>query len=200
MVPHGNVLTHLRGLIIFLPWLVWLGIVDLLLSLLLPVKFIAPNLVYNLSSCLAVTVWWSIQAIFESLNGARITISGDELPRGESAVVVCNHVGWADFYMIQALATKAGMLSRQRYFAKAQLRYVPFLGWGLWVIGFPLLSRNWQKDKSELEKVFSDLASRKWPVCTFVSFTQSSDTLLLQYVKRRQFALMSPKSPGLVRL
>ena len=195
MVTRGNIVTHLRGLIIFLPWLAWLGIADLLLSLLLPVRLVAPDLVYNISSRVAVTVWWSIQAIFEWLNGARITISGDELPPDESAVVVCNHVGWADFYMIQALAIKAGMLSRQRYFAKAQLKYVPFLGWGLWAIGFPLLSRNWLKDKSELEKVFSDLARRKWPVCMFVSFVSSPHTVP-QHSKRRQLTFLVSKSLG----
>ncbi len=110
-------------------------VADLLLSLLLPVKLFAPHLVYDLSSSIAFSVWRWIQFVFEQANGARITTSGDPLPTGESAIVVSNHVGWSDFYMIQALAIKSGMLGRCRWFAKIQLRSVPFLGWGLWAIG-----------------------------------------------------------------
>lgn len=102
---------------------------------------------------------------FEVFNGAKITFSGDALPRGESAVVVANHVGWCDFYMIQALAVKAGMLSRARYFAKIQLRYVPFLGWGLWALDMPMVTRNWLKDKRELDRIFTGIVKRRWPTC-----------------------------------
>lgn len=76
------------------------------------------------------------------LNGAKIIISGDKVPEGESAVVIANHVGWSDFYMIQALALKAKMLGYCRYFAKAQLKKVPLLGWGLMAMGMPLVTRN----------------------------------------------------------
>lgn len=47
---------------------------------------------------------------------------------GESAIVVVNHVVWTDFYLIQELAQRAGMLGQCRWFAEKQLRWVPFLG------------------------------------------------------------------------
>ena len=164
--PSGSPITHLRGVLITLPWLVWLLVADVLLSLLLPIKSLFPDAVYHLSSGIAFSVWRWIQFIFETLNGARITTSGDPLPEGESAIVVANHVGWSDFYMIQALALRAGMLGRCRWFAKAQLKKVPFLGWGLWAMGFPLVTRNWMRDKAELDRVFSGIVDRQWPVCT----------------------------------
>ena len=83
-----------------------------------------------------------IQWFFTSVNGAHITISGDPLVPDESAVVLCNHVGWSDFYMIQACAIKAGMLGGTRYFAKAQLKKVPLLGWGMIAAGMPMVTRN----------------------------------------------------------
>lgn len=44
--------------------------------------------------------------------------------------------------MIQALAMRSGMLGYCRYFAKAQLKKVPLLGWGLMAMGMPLVTRN----------------------------------------------------------
>ncbi|KAK5706585.1 hypothetical protein LTR97_001575 [Elasticomyces elasticus] len=87
---------------------------------------------YDTASRIAATIWLGSQTIFTKHNHAEITLSGlGQIRQGESAIVVSNHVGWTDFYMIQELAIEAGMLGRSRWFAKAQLKYVPFLGWGL---------------------------------------------------------------------
>lgn len=169
----ATILTHIRGIFILIPWVIGLFLADIALSLLLPLKPIAPDLVYNTSSAIAWTIWRWIQVIFEVWNGAEITISGDILPQGESAVVVANHVGWVDFCMIQALAVRAGMLSRCRYFAKVQLRLVPFLGWGMWAMGMPLVTRNWLKDKRELDRVFTGIVERRWPTW-LVSFSEAT--------------------------
>jgi hypothetical protein len=48
---------------------------------------------------------------------------------------------------------------------------VPFLGWGLWAMGMPLVSRKWMKDRKELDKVFKGVVERKWPICRFHLFT-----------------------------
>ncbi|KAF3358097.1 hypothetical protein VDGD_03215 [Verticillium dahliae] len=173
MAGHGSALTHIRGAVILAPWLIFLLLADLALSLQLPFKILFPNLVYNSSSRIAEPVWYWIQIIFERFNGAKITFSGDALPAGESAIVVANHCAWADFYMIQALAVRAGMLSRCRYFAKIQLRIVPFLGWGLWAMGMPMVSRNWAKDKHELDRVFAGIVQRQWPTW-LVSFSEAT--------------------------
>jgi 1-acyl-sn-glycerol-3-phosphate acyltransferase len=158
-------LVHLRGLILVVPWLLYILAADILLSLLLPFKFLFPVGVYDLSSHIASVAWRWVQHLFEAENGAVITISGDVLPEGESAVVVANHVAWCDFYMLQKLAIGSGMLGRCRWFAKRQLRAVPFLGWGLWALGMPLVSRNWLRDKTELEQIFSGITEWKWPTC-----------------------------------
>lgn len=137
-----SLLSHLRGIAIIIPWALALLIQDALLSFLLLLRPLNPLLAYRLSSPIAWSCWAGIQFIFERLNGARIVVSGDKLPAGESAVVIANHVGWSDFYMIQHLAMKARMLGYCRYFAKAQLKKVPLLGWGLVAMGMPLVTRN----------------------------------------------------------
>jgi Acyltransferase len=165
MAGSGNIFAHIRGVVIVTPWVLYLFLADIALSLLLVFKPFVPDQVYDVSSFIAGSVWSWIQVIFERFNGAQITFSGDGLPEGESAIVVANHVGWTDFYMIQALAIRARMLGRCRYFAKIQLRHVPFLGWGLWAMGMPMVSRNWAKDKYELDRVFAGIVKRKWPTC-----------------------------------
>ena len=160
---HSRPLTYLLAAL----WFAWLGFTDLLLTFLVPLKLVAPTLVYHASSKLAFTVWAYIQFIFTHCNGAEIEVSGDNLPPLESAVVIANHISWTDFYMIQKLAYDSGMLGRCRYFAKQQLRWVPFLGWALWAMGFPLLSRNWQKDQKQLDRMFDGIVEKGWPTCTF---------------------------------
>lgn len=159
-------LRALRGVVLTVPWLCQLLIANLVLSSLLPISAFAPSLVYNLSSAIAESVWKVVQTIFTRINSADVTISGAALPLGESAIVVSNHVSWADFYMIQALAIRACMLGRCRWFAKHQLKWIPFLGWGLWAMGMPLVTRNWIKDRTELNRVFSGVVHNQWPICT----------------------------------
>lgn len=165
MSGHRSLVNHVRGAGLTIPWLVHLCLADMLLSVLLPLKLLAPRAVYDASSKIASSVWSYIQLIFVRVNGAQIVYSGDPLPPGESAIIVANHVAWSDFYLIQALAKKASMLGRCRYLAKLQLRLVPFLGWGLWAMGMPMVSRNWLKDKSELNRVFSNIVNRSYPTC-----------------------------------
>ena len=69
--------------------------------------------------------------------------------------------------MIQKLAIKSRMLGRNRWFAKAELKYVPLLGWGIWSMGMPMVSRKWLQDQKELDRVFNGIVVRKWPTCKF---------------------------------
>ena len=159
-----------RCFFLLVPWLARLLAADVALSALLPVSTIFPDLCYELSSGIAESIWRGVQRIFTRANHAEIIVSGAEyLPKGESAVVISNHVGWTDFYMIQELAERCDMLSRCRWFAKRQLKWVPFLGWGLWAMGMPLVSRKWMQDAREMNRVFSGVLQRRWPICMLAS-------------------------------
>lgn len=168
MAGISSLYTHLRGVGFMIPFVSYLLLADVTLSFLLPFKRLAPRLVYDISSTIASSVWLFIQRIFTRFNDAEITISGDAIPTGESAIIICNHVAWCDFYMIQALAIQSEMLGRCRYFAKKQLRIVPFLGWGLWAMGMPMVSRNWLRDRSELNRVFLPMIRGNYPTCEYI--------------------------------
>jgi len=126
---RGLLRTHLRGLINLQPTLLLLMVTTIILTTLHPLKVLCPNKCYELSSKVILPVWNWLQYLFEKHNGATITFSGDNLPPGESAIVIANHVAWADYFLIQALAKKANMLGRTRWFAKKELQAVPILGW-----------------------------------------------------------------------
>ncbi|KAH9845732.1 Acyltransferase C-terminus [Teratosphaeria destructans] len=165
LAPHRRFLRYTRCALLLGPWLAQLLIADIALSALLPVSVVLPDLCYDVSSRIAEAIWRGIQRIFTRSNGADIVVSGAEnLPQGESAIVVSNHVEWTDFYMIQELAGRVGMLGRCRWFAKQQLRWVPFLGWGLWAMGMPLVSRKWTSDQKEMDRVFKGVLQRQWPM------------------------------------
>jgi 1-acyl-sn-glycerol-3-phosphate acyltransferase len=70
-----------------------------------------------------------------SLNaGPAVHVTGDPIPRNESAVVISNHQTYADYYLVQALSGPAGMLGRCRYFVKKEVVWqIPFFGWAFWV-------------------------------------------------------------------
>ncbi|KAH0291394.1 hypothetical protein M436DRAFT_39877 [Aureobasidium namibiae CBS 147.97] len=157
----------------FGPWLAHLLIADLLLSCLLPFAFLFPTSTYHTASTIAEGVWRGVQRICEDSNGAHIILAGDELPVGESAILVANHVEWSDFYLIQALAIRTAMLGRCRWFAKNTLKWVPVLGWGLMVMGMPLVSRKWSEDKQEMERLFSGIKKGRWPIW-LISFSEGT--------------------------
>ncbi|EIW67079.1 hypothetical protein TREMEDRAFT_64948 [Tremella mesenterica DSM 1558] len=91
-----------------------------------------------------------------------LTITGDEIPKGESAVVISNHLGYADYYLVQALATRAEMLGRCRYFVKKQVVWqLPIFGFSFWAIGMILVSRNWTSDEGLIDQAFSRVKQNK---------------------------------------
>jgi len=204
---------HIRGALLIAPFAIHLLVADLLISLLLPASFVLPTLVYDLSSALAWTVWLHIQLLFESVNGAPImafpapVAAASALPRHESAIVLANHVSWADFYLIQHLARSAGMLGRCRWFVKAQLARVPLLGWGLWAMGMPMVSRDWTHDRAQLSRLFRGPADRGWPVwlvsyCEATRFTPAKYAATLAWCARERRRpprhLLYPRFKGFV--
>lgn len=155
----------LRALVFLIPWSLHLLLANLLLTFTLIPSVFIPSQIYALNSQIVYTVWKAIQNFFERKRGARISFSGDPLPLYENALVVSNHVSWSDLYLVQAVAARAGMLGSCRYFAKAQLKWVPLLGWGLVAVGMPMVTRNWASDRREFEALFQGIKNGGWPIC-----------------------------------
>jgi 1-acyl-sn-glycerol-3-phosphate acyltransferase len=54
-------------------------------------------------------------------------------------------------------------LGATKFFAKASIRYIPGFGWGMWMLDFPFLHRNWGEDVNMINKTFNKLQTRKLP-------------------------------------
>ncbi|MCJ1433003.1 hypothetical protein MMC27_002362 [Xylographa pallens] len=65
------------------------------------------------------------------------------------------------------------MLGRCRWFAKSQLKKVPFLGWGLWAMGMPLVTRDWTHDSQEMDRVFRGIKKYNWPTW-LISYSEAT--------------------------
>lgn len=90
--------------------------------------------VYAFNGRLAGIMWYLMQRVVEVQNGTKITFSGADIPVQESAIIIANHKSYADFYLIHALAARRRMLFNCKYMAKDSLKYIPFFGWGIWVL------------------------------------------------------------------
>ncbi|OQO06346.1 hypothetical protein B0A48_08935 [Cryoendolithus antarcticus] len=188
-------------------WLSHLWLADVALSLLLPFTALWPDRAYDWASVIAESVWLGLQKLFIDVNGAKVIVDGDPLPAGESAIVVSNHVEWTDVYSIQELAIRSGMLSRCRWFAKSQLRWVPGLGWGLWAMGMPLVSREWTHDKAEMDRVFYGAIRKHWPIW-LIAYSEATRYTLEKHVEGAAWAkahgkimpkhLLFPRTKGFI--
>ncbi|RUP51307.1 acyltransferase-domain-containing protein [Jimgerdemannia flammicorona] len=104
---------------------------------------------------------------------AHITFSGDEIPEEESAIVMANHRSWTDFYMIHSVAIRKKMLSNCKYFVKDSLKFLPFFGWGMWLMGMIFVKRNWVKDQAKINQMFATINEFKSPVW-IISFVEGT--------------------------
>ncbi|KAK4683882.1 hypothetical protein P7C73_g6330, partial [Tremellales sp. Uapishka_1] len=128
------------------------------------IKPFSEQLAWSIACYVAEKFWNYMQYHWETtLNAApAIEITGDELPAGENALVLSNHLGYSDYYLIHHLAAKAGMLGKCRYFAKRELAWqIPIFGPAFWAIGFILVSRNWTEDESKIESAFRRIKGNK---------------------------------------
>lgn len=101
--------------------------------------------------------------ILEKFAGVELEFSGDDVPVGENAVILSNHVSNADVLSIVALQYRKGMAGHGKYMAKSVLKYLPLLGWGMNLMGHVFLQRNWEKDKSKVESAFQFLLTTQIP-------------------------------------
>ncbi|KXS10079.1 hypothetical protein M427DRAFT_191363 [Gonapodya prolifera JEL478] len=116
------------------------------------------------SSFAAGVIWYLISSTFEKIHGMPITYSGDELPDGESAIFLPNHQGFSDFNLVNFVALRHKMLPNCKYFIKDSIKWMPFFGWGMYMMGMIFLKRNWDKDQGHVKSTFQFIKNNRIPV------------------------------------
>ncbi|KAI8915758.1 hypothetical protein EDD86DRAFT_196747 [Gorgonomyces haynaldii] len=138
----------------------------------MPLSLFFERQIQTFNGKLAGLIWTIMQMIFHS-RGARVTVSGDKLPKRENALVISNHVSGSDIYLLHFLAKKQKMLSHCTYFAKESLKWIPGFGWGLWLMGMIFIKRNWTNDQELIERAFAKI-KRTQKQSWIISFLEGS--------------------------
>ncbi|RKP09830.1 hypothetical protein THASP1DRAFT_13736, partial [Thamnocephalis sphaerospora] len=148
-----------------------LNVTQLLSILLAP---FSPQMLIRINAWVAGTMWGTMQVSVPQAarnNEMDITFSGDELPAGENAIVISNHVGMSDYYLINAVAIRKRMIS---HCSVSTMRDgVPFWGWGMWLCGMLMIKRNWLQDRRRIEAVFHRIRTYRPPVWV-ISFLEGT--------------------------
>lgn len=123
-----------------------------------------------------------------SLHRTRVVISGDELPRGENAVVIANHQTMTDVQALFLLARKAGRLGDLKWFVKNSLKYVPGIGWGMVFLDCLFVKRDWTADRGRIDRVFDRVISGRVPLW-LISFSEGTRLSAANLARARRYAL-----------
>jgi 1-acyl-sn-glycerol-3-phosphate acyltransferase len=109
--------------------------------------------------------WWGwCVTLAERLHGTHIVVSGDDVPPEESALVVVNHQQMADITFLMAYARSKRRLGEMRWFVKDPLKWVPGVGWGLYLLGSVFVRRNWADDRAGIERTFARIRRDRIPI------------------------------------
>lgn len=170
MVSH---LTVLVGILVF-------GIPAILLT------FVFPRRAFNVFG--AAWAWCILKA-----SGVKLEVNGEEhLSPDQCQVVVANHSSNFDIYSILWVLRA----SYFRFVAKKELKYVPVLGWALWISGTPLLDRgSTPKAQSTMRKLMARMRRTAMTALVFPEGTRNRREGLLPFKKGACVLAIDLKAP-----
>lgn len=129
----------------------------------------------------------------------------EKLDKNKSYLLISNHSSWLDILIMQRVLDRH--VPQLRYFMKRQLLYVPLLGQGCWMLGYPFMKRHSTTYlKKHPEKANEDLETtrkacqrfKKVPV-TLINYVEG--TRFSEAKKQRQHSpfrqLLKPKAGGI---
>lgn len=122
-----------------------------------------------------------------SLHRTRVVLSGDELPRGENALVIVNHQTMTDVQVLFLLARRAGRLGDLKWFVKDSLKYAPGFGWGMTFLDCLFVKRDWTADRKHIDAVFRRVVSARVPLW-LISFSEGTRLTAANLARAREFA------------
>jgi len=180
-------LTIVRGIalsiLIFLPVL----FANLLQVLSLVIKPLSPSLFRRFNWFLASLYWGYLVFIVEKINGIQVSFSGDKLPRGENALIICNHQNIGDIPALMSLAQRCGRLGDMKWFVKDIIKYVPGPGWGMLFLDCIFLKRNWLSDRGKIEATFHNIMQHKVSIW-LISFLEGTRVTREKLTRSQKFA------------
>ncbi|EDR29185.1 1-acylglycerol-3-phosphate acyltransferase, putative [Entamoeba dispar SAW760] len=101
--------------------------------------------------------------VFYYINGNRIYVSGDKMIENANAIWISNHSHWVDFVPVCLVAPKCGRIGSMRYFMKDDIKKIPFIGFGFYMMDSIYLKRNFQLDQHHINETFKRFRNKYYP-------------------------------------
>lgn len=109
--------------------------------------------------------WWGkLEYALGNWWGLTVTLSGDDIPPEESALVMSNHCGMIDIPALFGPAKKARRLGDMKWFVKHEVKHLPGIGWGLQFLDCLFVKRSWHRDQGMIRKTFDKFITHKIPL------------------------------------
>eukprot|EP00953_Heterococcus_sp_UTEX-ZZ885_P014109 8032-Heterococcus_DN1.PRE.2 len=123
----------------------------------------------------------------ELLLGVKVRIYGDELPKGERALILSNHRTRVDWMFLWCLCMRTEQLSKLRIVLKDSLKSIPGFGWGMQMSLFIFLTRDRSKDLVHMRELLQYTARNAYAT-TLLLFPEGTDLSASNVEKSRKFA------------
>ncbi len=129
---------------------------------------------YRRTNRFVANLWWALCVIWaRHITGIHLELEGDSLPMRENAIIIMNHQSMADVPVLMDLAYTHGALGDMKCFVKDSLKYVPGMGWGMKILEFPFLKRNWESDRGHIGQIFARILADRIPIW-MISFVEGT--------------------------
>ena len=163
-------ITLLCGAISFIYLVGVLNVLQMVSVIIYP---LSPKLFRSINTWFARSIWgiWIVMA--EKLARMDVKFTGDDIPRGENAVLMCNHQSMADILLIICFAWRCGRLGNLKFFVKDEFKYVPGPGWGMLFLDCIFVKRNWTQDKAGILALFAKFIKHRIPIF-LISFLEGT--------------------------
>jgi len=163
----GCPLFQMPGLLIFYPW---------------------SRSLWRSFNSLFIEWWQALMLIFiELVLNIKFVVTGDELPPGERALIICNHPSETDWLLFIPLAYRKGMLGNMKVVLKKELRFVPVMGQALDTLDWLFLDRDWETDRKLLTHRCRSWTDDKYRLWLFL-FPEGTDFAEEKRLKSVKFA------------
>ncbi|MCO5143803.1 MAG: lysophospholipid acyltransferase family protein [Oligoflexia bacterium] len=165
--------------------------IQVLSVLLLPISTFLTRFINRFCS----KYWFNLKILLlKKIQGIEFIYTGDKLSISENAFVICNHQTMSDIPALLSLAYEYGRCGDTKWFVKDPLKWVPGVGWGLFLMDNLFVKRNWAADKEKIFKIFKRLRESKQPYWV-ISFLEGTRKTPKKLERSQQYAKKTGEKP-----
>jgi len=140
------------------------------------------------------TWWGSCVVLSKWMNGTKIEVTGDVIPKKEKVLAFTNHQDMPDIAFMLFLSRSHGSIGNLKFFVKDIIKYIPGIGWGMLFLDCVFLKRNWTADFNSINNTFAKLRENDIPFW-FMIFAEGTRITPKKLSKTNEIAKNKGKKP-----